>query len=398
MENIQKQFRVKGLGPNGEKVSEIVSAATEIEASRQVSSDGTFVTSIELMTAQHAERTKKIKTKDLIMFSHQTSAMLEAGISTDKALNLVRQKTESKRTKEVFGKIYEEVQKGQSVSGALDSTKAFPTLYVNMVRSGETSGDIGKTLRTLSTFYEKEAEMKRSIKSAMIYPIILSILTVLITTALLVFVLPGITESFTAEEMPWLTATLMKISDFMIDKWYIVLGVIVAIVLGIRELFRIDKFKIEFDSFRLRMPVVGKILRTIYSSRAANTIASLYAVGSSMLTIVSETGGTIGNRYIETLFNDIYIKVSTGEFLSKAMEETKVFDPMLTSMIEIGEEAGDLEDILQKMSRFFDSESTAATKQLVSLLEPVMLIIMGLVVGVIVVAIMLPMMNMGNVV
>src|SRR5690606_34710377 len=152
-----------------------------------------FITSIELVTAANTKRKKKIKTKDLIMFSHQTSAMLEAGITTDKALNLVRQKTEKKATKEIYGKIYEEVQKGQSVSGAIESTKTFPALFVNMIRSGETTGDIGKTLRTLSRFYEKEAEMKRKIKSAMIYPIILSILTVLITTALLVFVLPGIT-------------------------------------------------------------------------------------------------------------------------------------------------------------------------------------------------------------
>lgn len=398
MENVLKDFKVRLKNLEGKITTLVISAETELEASRLASKPGLFVVDITMIEKLVEKRTKKIKTKHLIVFSHQMAAMLDAGITTDKALNLVRQKTENAKVKELYGKIYEEVQKGQSISRSIEATKAFPALFVNMIKSGEASGDLAKTLKTLSKFYEKEADMRRKIKSALIYPIILAILTVIITIVLVAFVLPGITESFTSDNMPWLTQMLMNISTFVTKRWYIVVGVIGLTIYGVTQLFRIDKFKVEFDRLKTKIPVIGKILRTIYSARAANTISSLYSVGASMLVIVNETGGTIGNRYIEKLFDDIYIKVSTGEFLSDSMEETRMFDPMLTSMIKIGEEAGDLEDVLNSISIYFDNEATAATGQLISLLEPLMLIVMGFIVGIIIIAIMLPLIKMGNIV
>lgn len=398
MENVIKDFKVKLKNLDGKTTTETISAETELEASKLASKPGLFVTDIKMIEHLSEKRTKRIKTKHLIVFSHQMAAMLDAGITTDKALNLVRQKTENAKVKELYGKIYEEVQKGQSVSRAIETTKAFPLLFVNMIKSGEASGDLGKTLKTLSKVYEKEADMKRKIKSALVYPIILAILTVIITIVLVAFVLPGITESFTSENMPWLTQVLMDISTFITKRWYIVFGVIGLTIFGIVQALRVDKIKIEIDRLKTKIPVIGRILRTIYSARAANTISSLYSVGASMLVIVAETGGTIGNRYIERLFDDIYIKVSTGEFLSDSMEKTNMFDPMLTSMIQIGEEAGDLEEVLTSISIYFDNEATAATGQLISLLEPLMLIVMGFIVGIIVIAIMLPLISMGNVV
>lgn len=392
-----KEYKVKARTLDGSAVEEIIAAESEFDVGVIASEKGLFVTDIAVVQEKKARKKKSIKVKDLVVFCHQMAAMLNAGITTDKALNLVRMKAESTKLKEYYGRVYEEVQKGESVSNSLEQSGYFPKLFINMIRSGETTGDMGDTFQTMAAFYEKQAEMERKIKSAMIYPVILAILTVVITLVLVVFVLPGITESFQEQDVPGLTAALMSVSGFITSRWYILLGIVVALVFGIKELFKVDKIRIAFDKFKLKLPVVGKLLRTIYSARAASTISSLYAVGASMLVIVEETGGTLGNRYVEELFDDIYIKVSTGELLSKAMEETGIFDPMLYSMIEIGEEAGDLEVVLSSISKYFDNEATAATSQLVALIEPLMIIIMGIVVGVIVVAIMLPIISMGDI-
>lgn len=391
-----KDFKVTTVDFDGKKTSEIVSAETEAEANQIMANRGKFVTDISIPKKRVKFRKKKLKAKDMIAFSEQMGTMLKAGITTDKALSLVREKAMDAKLKKLYGTIYEAVQKGQSVSEGLEATNAFPNLYINMVKSGETAGDISGTLATLSTFYKKESEQKRMIKSAMIYPILLGVLTTLITLGLVVFVLPGITESFSEDQLPALTSALMSVSNFIISYWYIVAGALFAVVAAIIRILRIDEVILAIDKYKMKMPVIGKILTVIYSARAANTISSLYKVGASTLVIVDETGGTIGNRYIEELFDDIYIKVSTGESLSVAMEETHVFDPMLTSMIRMGEEAGDLEKVLDSVSEDFDRDSTAAIEQLISMLTPLMIVIMGIVVGTIAVAIMLPLMKMGE--
>lgn len=397
LEEASREFKVTMIDFDGNKTSEIIIAETEAEANDLISSRGNFVTGITLVKNRVSiGKRKKMKVNDLIVFSQQMSTMLKAGINTDKALNLVREKAQNDKLKKLYGKVYEEVQKGEPVSVALEKTKMFPNLYINMIRSGETAGNLSKTLVTLSDYYKKESDKNRKIKSAMIYPIILLVMTVLITLGLVVFVLPGITENFSTEQLPWITKTLMDLSHILIKYWYVFVGLTVGTVVGIGKAIQIDKVKIFIDRVKMDLPIVGKILTVIYSARAANTIASLYEVGASMLVIVDETGGTIGNRYIETLFDDIYIKVSTGEYLSKAMAEAEVFDPMLTSMIETGEEAGDLQEVLTSVAEDFDRDALAATDQLISLLTPIMTIIMGVVVGTIAVAIMLPLMKMGE--
>ena len=390
-----KDYKVKAKTMSGENVNEVISAENEFEVNKIAGEKGLFVTSIKLDDGSAAKK-KLMKTKDLIIFSQQMSAMLNAGTTTDKALNLVRLKADTDALKLLYGEIYESVQKGESVSEAMRSTKVFPGLLVNMIGSGEVTGNIGEVFMTMSKFYEKQAALDRKVKSAMIYPVILGVMTVVITILLVVFVLPGITAGFDADQMPALTKFLMDISDVLIARWYVFIGVIVGAIFGSRELLSRDKYRIKFDKFKLDAPVAGKLLKKIYSARAASTIASLYANGANMLTVVEETGGTIGNRYVETLFDEIYIKVSTGGKLSSAMEDTQVFDPMLYAMIEVGEESGDIETILKNTAVYFDNEADGATEQLVSLLEPVFLIIMGLVVGTIVVAIMLPMMAIGD--
>lgn len=388
-----KTYKIKAKSLHGKLVEEIISAESEADVNRIAAERNLFITSIRLVTEKEAMK-KKLGTKELITYCQLMSAMLNAGTAIDKALNLARLKAETPKVREIYGEVYEEVQKGLPIHEAMKATGTFPQLLVNMVSSGAITGNLGDVFKTMADYYEKDAELNRKIKGAMTYPIILGVMSVAAIVILTVFVLPGIMESFTGAEMPFLTRMLMGFSDFLITKWWLIVGVAVGGSIGFKRALAIRSIKIKFDKFRLNMPIVGPLLRTIYSARAARTISSLYSNGAKMITIVQETGGTIGNTYVEELFDEIYIKVSTGERLSSAMEDTGVFDPMLYSMIEVGEETGDLEETLTSTATYFNNEADGATERLVSLLEPVFLIFMGITIGTIVVAIMQPLLSM----
>lgn len=387
-----KTFKIKARSMSGSTIEEIIVAESEFDANQMAAERGLFVTNIK--EVKDRQKSKMLNVKELIMFNQLMGAMLQAGVKVDKALDLSRRRADSKKTSEIYGMLYEEIQKGTSMSEAMRMTGAFPQLLVNMISSADETGNIGEVFNSMAEFYEKEAALNRKVKSAMIYPTILAVMTVAVVIILTVFVLPGIMESFDNAELPFLTKMLMGFSDFLISSWYLIIGGIVGLVFGIRELLTYPEYKIKFDKMKLSVPIAGKLLRTIYSARAASTISSLYQNGVNMLVIIKETGGTIGNDYIDTLFDDVYIKVSTGEQLSTALEETGVFDPMLYSMLKVWEEAGDSGQILASTANFFNNEAEAATEQLVQLLEPLFLIIMGVVIGAMVMAIMQPMLSM----
>lgn len=389
-----KTYRITAKTLSGNVVEEVISAEDEFSARRLAAEKNLFVTRVKEVRAKGSKK-KSLKTKELIIFCQLMSAMLNAGTTVDKALNLAREKSEEDHVREIYGILYEEVQKGTGMADAMEITNAFPQLLVNMVNSGATTGNMGEVFSTMADFYEKEAELNRKVKSAMIYPIVLAVMAVSVVIILTVFVLPGIVASFESDQpLPFLTSILMSFSGFLTGYWYLIIGGIIGGVFGARQLLENPENKIKFDKMKLSVPVAGPLLKTIYSARAARTIASLYENGANMLVIVRETGGTIGNKYAESQFEEVYVKVSSGEKLSSAIEATELFDPMLHSMIEVGEEAGDLRDVLKSTAKFFNNEADAATEQLVSLLEPIFLIVMGAVIGIIVIAIMQPMMSM----
>jgi type IV pilus assembly protein PilC len=199
---------------------------------------------------------------------------------------------------------------------------------------------------------------------------------------------------FDAKLMPPTTKFLIAVSDFLINQWYIVLiGLVVAIV-GIRFLFRMPAFKYEYDRILLQMPIIGKLNRTIYSARCARTFASLYLSGVQALDMIEITGKVLGNSFLVKRFDEVITSVSRGEFISKAIAETKSFDPMLSSMLYIGEESGSLGDILLKTADYFDGESETALQRMIALIEPLMLVIMGVIIAFIVISIMQPIFTM----
>ena len=338
---------------------------------------------------------KKLNTKNLVVFSRQLSTMIAAGIPIIQALDMLQSKADNKRSKDIFRNIFENVQKGNSLSDSMAAQRgAFPELLTNMVKAGELGGTLDQSLARMSDHYEKEAKLASKIKSASIYPAILATISVVVVLLLVTFVLPTITSMFDQSLMPASTRIILSISNFLIDNWIALIVGLVMLIFMIRLLLRVRSVKIEVDKLKLRMPIFGKLNRTVYSARCARAFASLYSSGVQTLDMIEITGKVLNNTYLEDKFLAVIEGVSRGDLISQAIERTEEFDKMLSSMIFIGEESGSLGDILLSTADYFDNEADAALQRMVAMIEPIMIVILGIVIGFIVISIMQPIFTM----
>lgn len=389
-----KSFYITAVNNKGKNVTETIFAETTAEAKQMALKRGLYVTSSKEID-ENTDSVKRINTKGLVIYCQQLSTMMNSGVSLVKALDLIQDKADNRKTKLVYSSVYEEVQKGNTLSLAMMAQRgAFPPLLINMIAAGEKGGTMDKSLDNMADFYTKEAELNRTIKGAAMYPMILLVISTLVVLVLVTFVLPSITSIFDEDTIPWTTKMLMDLSDFLIGYWYIIIAVIVGSIYGIRQALKINTIRLNFDKMKLRIPITGALMRTIYSSRVAGSMASLQDSGVPTLSMLEETGKIIGNKYLQSEFVKIYEKVSSGELLSKAIEECGEFDAMLPSMILIGEESGDLGKILKSTADYFSEEASAASTRLVTLLEPAMILVMGFMVAFIVISIIQPIFQM----
>jgi type IV pilus assembly protein PilC len=348
---------------------------------------------------------KKVKIKELTVFCRQFSTMLSSGITVIKCLDILYQQTESKNMKAKILGIYEAVQKGESLSHAMRSQKnAFPFLLLNMVEAGEASGSLDVVMQRMADNYEKDNKLQNKVKQAMIYPLILSGLTVLVVIFLLTFVLPRFTSMFAqlGGKLPLPTRILLGLSGFIISYWYVIILVVVLIVVVWHLYLKSKDGRISWDKFKLKFPVIGKLLLIVESARFSRTLSSLISSGMPIIQALEIVGRVITNRFMEQKLLFVIEDVRRGLALSYSMKKLKMFPPMLCSMISVGEESGNLDDILNKTAGFYDEESDAAIARLLALIEPVMIVILALVVGFIVISIITPIfaiyqnMNAGN--
>ncbi|NLW14703.1 MAG: type II secretion system F family protein [Erysipelothrix sp.] len=386
-----KSYKVTMIDKTGKNITETLPASNEQELLANVKESGNY-----LLNYQEIELVEKIggklKIDSLVVFTYQLSAMLSAGVNIIDALRMIQTKASNDKERRIYRNLYEEVQKGNSLSAAMmDQGGAFDHLLISMVKSGESSGSIDQVLVTMADQYDREKKLNQKLKTASIYPMVLFIVSILVVLILVTFVLPGILGSFPDSDIPVLTKILMAISNFIIQKWYVLLLLLAGLAFVIYVVLNTRASRIVVDRILLKIPKVGNMLKTVYSARCARSFASLYSHGVPALDMIELTGGVIGNVYIEDLFDQVYVAVSRGELISTSIEEIEVFDSMLGAMISVGEETGDLEEILSKTADYFDQESDAALTRLVSLIEPVMIVWMGLVVGVIVISILQPM-------
>ncbi len=345
--------------------------------------------------ANKEEKVSKLKTKSVVVFCRQLGTMVGSGIPIIQSLDMLQAKADSAKSKKIFRNIYEEVQKGNALSKAMEMQNgAFPDLLINMVVAGEVGGSLDRSLQQMAGHYDKELKLNNKIRTASIYPAVLGVISVSVVLMLVTFVLPTITSMFPAENMPATTKVILAISDFLIENYIVIIATIIVLFVGLRIALNIKEIRITYDMLKLRLPVVGPLLRTIYSARTARAMSSLYSSGVQTLSMIETTAKVIGNTFLEDLLYVVMNDVSKGELISKSIQDTKEFDPMLSSMIYIGEESGSLGDILSSTADYFDDEADSAIQRMIALLEPAMLVILGVMIGFIVVSIIQPIFTM----
>lgn len=334
-------------------------------------------------THSNVKTIKKFKTKDLAFATRQMAAMLTSGLTLVKALDILCKEQESEAARNVWRDVYENVQKGESFSDALEvHGSVFPTLMTSMVGAGESSGQMDIIMQRLSDYYANQNKLANTIKSAMVYPIILVILTIAVVIGVFVFIMPTFEDLYdNPEDMPGLTKGMMNIGKFIVAHWLILILVLAALIFAFIYMLKLPGTRMKWDRFIIKGPGFGKLVVKIYTARFAQTMASLYSSGLPMVECLKRSADTLNNTYISMKFRDIIDEVKSGETLSSSVQRADIFDSMFCSIIFVGEEAGALDDILAKTAEYYDEEADSAVKRLCSLLEPVMLIVLGIVIG-----------------
>ncbi len=387
-----KFYRTTYIDTLGKRSNEVIAAESESDIFSLLKERNQFLVDYKQV---NRIRRNTLKTVDLIIFTRQLSSMIDAGVSIVKGINIIMNSTANTFAKKTYKNISQEIQRGNSLSNAMTKQGgAFPDILVNMVSAGEMGGTLEKSLNLMSLHFEKEQRLINKIKSASTYPTILAVISVAVVLMLMTFVLPTITKMFVDTDLPPLTKIVMGISDFIIGYWYLIIAFVLLSITLVKFLLTVPSIRRQFDHMLLKMPIIGKLNRTIYSARCARSFASLYLSGIQTLEMISSTAKILNNSYIEQLFDEMMLKVSQGELISTAIEEMRIFDPMLSSMINVGEETGTLGDILVKTADYFDGEAENALQKMVALIEPIMLVLMGIIIGVIIVSVIQPMFGM----
>jgi len=338
--------------------------------------------------------TYRLKPPEVAEFCRQLASMLSSGITAVRAMDILKERDFKPKLKVVYERMHKDVQQGQSLSEAmLNQGKSFPVLLINMFASGEASGQLENVTNKMAIHYEKEHRLEGKIKNALRYPKILAGAVIIVVAIIFIFVMPNFFGMLLDMdvELPLITRIIIAMSDFLIAYWYILLIVILCVVVVTQYVLSLPKVRLAFDKLKLRLPVIGKLLKIIYTARFARTLSSLYGSGVSMLRAIEITATIISNKYIESQFPQLVIDVRNGEALSASVRKIDGMDNKLPNTILIGEESGRLDAMLVSTADAYDYEAEQATGALVELVQPVMIIVMALIIMLVLLSVMLPM-------
>ena len=374
----------KGMQKKG-----VITAENEQDFLQKAKEKGLYVKDYRESDSSEAKSIYKFGTKELAFNCRQLSAMLTSGLTLVKAIDILTKEQENEKARAIWQDVYENVQKGESFSSTLEMhAGSFPDFLISMVGAGESSGSLDIVMTRMSDHYAKENKLKNTIKSAMIYPIILLVLCVAVVILLFTFIMPTFIDMFDDKsQMPFLTKVLAAISDFLKKKWYILVGIIVLGAAAFIYAMKIPKFRLKFDRMLVKGPGFGPLITKIYTGRFSRTLSSLYSSGLPMVECLERASRILGNSYVDQKFEEVIDEVKQGEPLSAAITRTEIFEPMFCSVIYVGEEAGALDSILEKSSDYYEEESDAAVQRLVDMIQPILIIFMGVIIGLVVMGI-----------
>lgn len=396
------KFKYRAMNEAGERIEGTYEAASKDLVMDMISTNNYYPLKIEELN----EGTKidfssmvRVKTKDIAIFCRQFYTMLDAGLSINSALHIMAEQITNKKLRSALVKVEEEVRKGATLSEAMKEQKQiFPELLVNMVETGEVSGNLDSIMLRMSNHYEKENKINNKIKNAMIYPIVLAIVAIAVITIILVFVMPIFVEMFTSSgvQLPTSTKILLGLSSGLRNNYILVLLSLTAIIFLIRYYLKTDNGELFINKVKLSFPIIKGLNEKIVVSRFTRTLATMLASGIPLVQGLQVVSSVVGNKIVQEALEKAREKVMMGEGLADPIKETRLFPPMLSSMIKIGEESGALDDILNKTADFYDEELDAAITAFTAILEPIMIVIMAVLVGFLMISILQPMFGMYN--
>jgi type IV pilus assembly protein PilC len=345
------------------------------------------------------KRARRVPTRDIVIFTRQFATMINSGLPLVQSLDILAQQTENKALAEVTRQVVYDVESGNTLADALDKHRnAFSPLFVNMVAAGEAGGILDTILLRLATFLEKNDAIIRKVKGALVYPAVILSVAVVAVVVLLVFVIPTFQQMFASVnlELPLPTRIVIGLSNLLQGWWWAMILGAAATAFGIRAYYQTETGRLNIDRFLLKFPVLGDLLRKSAISRFTRTLGTLLSSGVAILDGLEITARTAGNRVIHDAVMESRGSIAGGETIAGPLEQSGVFPPMVTSMIAVGEATGGLDEMLSKIADFYDDEVDAAVSTLLSLMEPVMIVVLGVVVGGMIVAMYLPIFDMIN--
>jgi type IV pilus assembly protein PilC len=393
----------KGRSPSGEILSGEYVTEDKQELINYLRKRKIIVTSLKEKSKQFSfslPGRKKITVKDMGIFTRQFATMINAGLPMVQCLDILSAQMDKPYFKKIISTVMVDVEGGATLGEALSKHKVFSRLYVNMVEAGEAGGILDQILNRLALYLEKAEALTRKVKSALMYPAVVFFVAIAATIFMLVFIIPTFARMFSdfGGELPLPTKIVLGLSNFLRHEWYLLIGGTSAAIFFFRRFYKSEVGKAKVDRLMLKIPVLGMVLRKAAVARFTRTLGTLVSSGVPILNGLDITARTAGNKVIEDAIMETRESISQGNTIAGPLKESGVFPPMVVQMIGVGEETGALDEMLEKIANFYDDEVDTAVESLTSIIEPVMIVVMGVIVGGMLISMYLPMFKLINVI
>ncbi|MFQ9728615.1 MAG: type II secretion system F family protein [Clostridium perfringens] len=395
-------FKYKAINSEGQRIEGSQSADSESQIREMLLSNQYYPLSIEKENSKSKKSfsfNSKVKLKDIAVFCRQFYVMLDSGLSIGKALNILIEQCEKPKLREALIGVNGELKRGETLASSMRKRKdVFPNLLTSMIDAGERSGNLDIILKRMAEYYEKETKIRGKIKSAMIYPIVLGVVAIIAITFILTFVMPTFVQMFEENnvDLPMSTKMVLGTSKMLGKYGIIIFLILVTAIILLGKYLKSEEGQYKLSSINLKIPVIKKLTQKIIVSRFTRTMGIVSSSGMSLVTSTEIVASVVGNKIAERELLKVKEKVLKGEGLGDSIMNIKIFPPMLASMVKIGEEAGSLDSILDKTADFYDDELEREIKTATALIEPSMIVLMGIIIGFLLISILTPMFKMYN--
>lgn len=393
-------FIYVAVDASGKQKKGTIEAANEAAARNSLKSQGLIPTEVKLPGALDKEISfsfgKKVKSKDLSIFCKQFQSILHAGVTVIQALQMITDQVENKHLKKALDNARILVEKGESLADAMRAQEGiFPDILLNMVEAGEASGSLETSFDRMSTQFEKDTKTQSMIKQAMIYPCVLIVVIIGVVILMLTYVIPQFKETLegAGTSLPTITVVVMNMSNALLEWWWLVLGILIALIFTFRTWAKTESGAIVIGRTLLKIPLVGDLIIKSASASLARTLSTLMASGIPMVNAIEIVAKIMSNRIVQRVLKDARDEVERGTPLSQPLSDSGVFPPLLYNMAAIGEETGNMEEMLEHAADFYEEEVEAATQAITTVMEPLIIVIMAGIVAPIMMAIMMPMLS-----